>query len=311
MDQAELIGEQLKVNHIAENRGLNDELNSLGNEQNYPPEPQSKVLKKLERAEAITGEKEVKAKEMLEKQNNPAKAPSEFNKERYVREAAKSWNLFYKRNTTNFFKDRHWTEREFPELGKVGKDRKLLEIGCGVGNFVFPLLKANPELFIYCCDFSPKAIELVQQNSEYDPTRCKAFVCDMTTRDLLNEIEPNSIDLLSSIFCLSAVPPQKIDVCMENIAKVLKPGGIFMFRDYGLYDASQLRFKSENKIDERFYVRGDGTFTLFFTPAYLQAICEKVGLEMIENDYVLKEVINRKKELSMDRIFVQGRFRKI
>ena len=39
------------------------------------------------------------------------------------REAKKNWDLFYKRNSTHFFKDRHWITREFPELiqelGKV------------------------------------------------------------------------------------------------------------------------------------------------------------------------------------------------
>ena len=35
-------------------------------------------------------------------------------------EARKHWDLFYKRNSTNFFKDRHWTLREFEELSGVG-----------------------------------------------------------------------------------------------------------------------------------------------------------------------------------------------
>ena len=35
-------------------------------------------------------------------------------------EARKHWDLFYKRNSTKFFKDRHWTLREFQELSGVG-----------------------------------------------------------------------------------------------------------------------------------------------------------------------------------------------
>lgn len=40
----------------------------------------------------------------------------EFWQKKYKDEAAKNWNLFYKRNETRFFKDRHWIGREFPEL---------------------------------------------------------------------------------------------------------------------------------------------------------------------------------------------------
>lgn len=41
---------------------------------------------------------------------------SDFKQMKLEREAQKNWDLFYKRNTTNFFKDRHWTTREFEEL---------------------------------------------------------------------------------------------------------------------------------------------------------------------------------------------------
>lgn len=41
---------------------------------------------------------------------------SDFKLIKLEEEAQKNWDLFYKRNATNFFKDRHWTTREFQEL---------------------------------------------------------------------------------------------------------------------------------------------------------------------------------------------------
>ena len=41
---------------------------------------------------------------------------SEFKKNKLEKDAQRNWDLFYKRNSTNFFKDRHWTCREFQEL---------------------------------------------------------------------------------------------------------------------------------------------------------------------------------------------------
>lgn len=41
---------------------------------------------------------------------------SDFKQLKLEREAQKNWDLFYRRNSTHFFKDRHWTTREFEEL---------------------------------------------------------------------------------------------------------------------------------------------------------------------------------------------------
>eukprot|EP00920_Eleutheroschizon_duboscqi_P002958 GHVT01007115.1.p1 GENE.GHVT01007115.1~~GHVT01007115.1.p1 ORF type:complete len:306 (+),score=60.34 GHVT01007115.1:214-1131(+) len=40
----------------------------------------------------------------------------EFWREKYSRESVKSWDVFYKRNGSRFFKDRQWTGKEFAEL---------------------------------------------------------------------------------------------------------------------------------------------------------------------------------------------------
>lgn len=51
---------------------------------------------------------------------------SEFKQMKLEKDALKNWDLFYKRNTTNFFKDRHWTTREFEELKSCREVRNWL-----------------------------------------------------------------------------------------------------------------------------------------------------------------------------------------
>ena len=49
-------------------------------------------------------------------------------------------------------------------LSLQGSGRKLtvLEVGCGVGNFIFPLIQDDPGIFFYACDFSPRAVQFVK-----------------------------------------------------------------------------------------------------------------------------------------------------
>lgn len=44
----------------------------------------------------------------------------------------------------------------------------------------------------------------------------------------------------------------------------LSPPLQLMIRDYGRYDAAQLRFRGHQKLDEHLYVRQDGTRAYFF-----------------------------------------------
>ncbi|GAN07729.1 methyltransferase-like protein 6 isoform X1 [Mucor ambiguus] len=235
-----------------------------------------------------------------------------FWKSKYKKEAARNWDLFYKRNTTKFFKDRHWTDREFRELADQSKEQKCLEVGCGVGNFVFPLLADNPHMFIYACDFSKRAVDMVKSNEHYTEDRCKAFVCDLTADALTDNIPANSLDLVSAIFVFSAIPPEKMSTAIKNIYSVLKPGGHVLFRDYGIYDEAQIKFSaaSDKRLDSNFYVRHDGTMSYFFSKEDLQARFEAEQFKTIDCQYIYRETINRGMEKRIDRIFAQAKFQK-
>lgn len=196
--------------------------------------------------------------EKLQKQDNRLVTP--FQAQQLEKNAKKNWDLFYKRNETRFFKDRHWTTREFIELvGSAENKRTLLEVGCGVGNLIYPLVEEGMNFFVYACDLSPRAVDFVKSNVNYDESRMKAFQCDITTENIFTEISNNSVDIVTLIFVLSAIHPDKFLVTLSNIFKILKPGGLLLLRDYGLYDMAQLRFKPGNKIAENFYMRQDGT----------------------------------------------------
>jgi len=141
----------------------------------------------------------------------------------------------------------------------------VFEVGCGVGNFIFPLMGKNPKVFAYACDFSTRAVDFVRQNPAATPDRCHAFVADITKDDLIKEVPEGSVDFATLIFVLSAIEPQHMEAALANIFKTLKPGGHLFFRDYALYDQAQLRFKPGHKLQENLYVRQDGTMAYYFS----------------------------------------------
>ncbi|XP_015217342.1 tRNA N(3)-methylcytidine methyltransferase METTL2 isoform X2 [Lepisosteus oculatus] len=189
---------------------------------------------------------------------------------------------------------------------------RILEVGCGVGNTVFPILKTNtdPGLFVYCCDFSTTAVELVKANEEYNPTRCLAFVHDLCDEAARFPMPKESLDIIVLIFVLSAVHPDKMQKSISRLCELLKPGGMIMLRDYGRYDMAQLRFKKGRCLSDNFYVRGDGTRVYFFTQDELDAIFTSAGLEKVQNLVDRRLQVNRGKQLTMYRVWIQCKYSK-
>ncbi|XP_014665163.1 PREDICTED: methyltransferase-like protein 6 [Priapulus caudatus] len=241
---------------------------------------------------------------------------SAFTQRKLEEDAKKNWDLFYKRNGTNFFKDRHWITKEFKELighdsGSTPGSRQILEVGCGVGNLLFPLLQdmgSNSNCFIYACDFSPRAVKFVRENALYSENNCHVFQCDLTVDNLCDIIIPSSLDFVTMVFVLSAINPEKMLKALRNVFLVLKPGGCVLFRDYGLYDYAQLRFKPGHKLSENFYVRQDGTRAYYFSLETITELFIMAGYETLQNAYVQKETVNKQMELCVPRIFVQSKF---
>ncbi|GIC88391.1 tRNA(Thr) (cytosine(32)-N(3))-methyltransferase [Aspergillus udagawae] len=268
---------------------------------------------------------------------------SDFDKQRFNKDPAKWWNLFYKNNTANFFKNRKWLRQEFPVLAEVtqkGAGRKVvLEVGAGAGNTAFPLItnNENEELMVHACDFSKTAVQVMRESEHYDPKFISADVWDVTAvpdeenNGLPPGLTEGSVDVVILIFIFSALAPSQWDQAIRNVYRVLKPGGLVLFRDYGRGDLAQVRFKKGRYMDENFYVRGDGTRVYFFEKDQLEKMwgtwTPEKGLQMAEDNTIAAEssegafdiekigidrrlIVNRQRKLKMYRCWIQAHYRK-
>lgn len=168
----------------------------------------------------------------------------------------------------------------------------LSQVGCGVGNTVYPLIEKSDVLKVHCCDFSPRAVDFVKVSfqsgvsimpfstrevlsnstcaycgekklhSLYTPERVHAFVHDLATPEealhsivAKHPIGPPTV--ITMFFVLSAIPPEYHLNVLKALAQCLRLSG----------EESQhenvLLFRDYGHLDlaqVRFHVRADASY---------------------------------------------------
>ncbi|KMZ70350.1 Methyltransferase [Zostera marina] len=120
----------------------------------------------------------------------------------------------------------------------------------------------------------------------------------------------SGFDFVSMIFTLSAVSFQKMPFVIKECFSILKPGGLLLFRDYGLYDMSMLRFPSNQRTGFREYMRSDGTLSYFFSLDVTRDLFLNVGFLEMELEYCCIRSLNRNSRKNMRRVWIHGKFQK-
>ncbi|MCJ8732611.1 hypothetical protein PDJAM_G00213250 [Pangasius djambal] len=189
---------------------------------------------------------------------------------------------------------------------------RILEVGCGAGSSVVPIINAirGSDAFLYCFDFSSRAIQLVKEHPDYDPAVCHAFVHDICDDVSMFPFPQESLDVIVVVFVLSSIHPERMQRVLNRLASYLKHGGIILFRDYGRYDLAQLRFKKGQCLSENFYTRQDGTCVYFFMKDEVHRLFTNAGLEEVQNLEDRRLQVNRGKKVVMHRVWMQSKYRK-
>ncbi|VDN06759.1 unnamed protein product [Thelazia callipaeda] len=239
-------------------------------------------------------------------------AVSDYKRMKVKNELRKNWDKFYLRNKNNFFKDRWWTQHEFGQLlsSHINLEGNLhfLEVGCGVGNTVFPLTQLYPHWTFQAFDFSDNAIKLLCERCDQNNVFINTAVADLTSENL--SLNFPLADIASLIFVLSSIPPEKQQQAIKNLTGLLRPQGIVVVRDYGINDHAMLRYGRECKLDERFYAKQDGTVAYYFQLEEVDRLFQQKGFHKVTSMYLSRKTVNHQKNLSVDRVFIQAAYMK-
>ncbi|XP_019266066.1 PREDICTED: uncharacterized methyltransferase C3H7.11-like isoform X2 [Nicotiana attenuata] len=228
----------------------------------------------------------------------------------YSRRSQQYWDKFYKLHKNKFFKDRHYLEKDwrsyFDDEIESSHGKVVLEVGCGAGNTIFPLIGTFPNLYVHACDFSPQAITLVKSHANFSAEKMNVFVCDAAKDDLCINIMPSTVDVVTLIFTLSAVSPGKMASILENCKK---PNGHILLRDYAVGDSAQVKLHGRNQmISENFYFRGDGTCSFYFSEAYAATLFQRAGFVIVDTNTYCKEIKNHSRNITMQRRWIRAIF---
>ncbi len=128
---------------------------------------------------------------------------------------AEYYDLIY--SDKNYAGEVNFVEKCFE---KFGKPPKILEIGCGTGNYTKILLERGYK--ITGLDISKEMLAIARQ---------KCTNCEFVENDIRNISISGKFDSCLALFAVMSYMTQNSDItsALANIRKLLNPGGLFVF----------------------------------------------------------------------------------
>ena len=221
---------------------------------------------------------------------------------------AARWASFHARDngSSRFYKERRYIPLAWPSLASAAS---VVELGCGAGSALLPVLRANPASRALGVDVSPGAVCMFLEaaaRAGIDPGRVSGLVMDAAAPGAAAALARAGADACLAVFTLGALEPAGQEAFLSAAHASLRPGGTLYVRDHGLFDLTHMRAPA--RVSGNLHTRSDGTRCFFFSPDGLAAAAEAAGFTTRLCKWATVAVPNRRTGAVLRRVFVSGEF---
>mgnify|MGYP001577543313 FL=1 len=139
----------------------------------------------------------------------------------------KIWDFYSKNLSQSQYFSYHSGKYIVDYIGRylnIGSMESLLDFGCGPGYLIEHLLKSGGRGKVFGLDFSKEAVDQVNQKFN----KHKYFGEAVRVDRLPSPFADNSMDVVISIEVVEHLNDEQLDGMMQEVARVLKPGGCFV-----------------------------------------------------------------------------------
>lgn len=108
---------------------------------------------------------------------------------------------------------------------------RVLDIGCGTGSLMLPILERFPESEVYGIDFDETLLLLAEKRLAEFNGRAHLIQADLRDQSW-TKLVPAPIDAAVSATALHWLSREQLARFYDQLAKILRPGGIFLNADH-------------------------------------------------------------------------------
>jgi SAM-dependent methyltransferase len=125
----------------------------------------------------------------------------------------------------------------------------VLDLGCGTGSLMLPVLEAFPEAEVVGIDFDPTILWLAEARLARFGDRSHLLLADLRDASWTREV-PSPLDAVVSATALHWVAPNQLADLYRRIAPLMRPGAIFLNADHVGSDCPEIQRAWESSREE-------------------------------------------------------------